>query len=42
MARIYRELKRRLGASNALVVLWGETRLLRHRGAAAAEQLLFA
>ncbi len=42
MARIYRELKRRLGASNALVVLWGEVRLLRHRGSTAAEQLLFA
>ena len=42
LERIYREVKRRAGAALALVILQGELRFLRHRGAAAVEELLFA
>ncbi len=42
LGRVYKAMKDRMGLSLALIILHGELRLLRHRGSAVGEQLLFA
>ncbi len=42
LGRVYKAMKERMGLSLALIILHGELRLLRHRGSAVGEQLLFA
>ncbi len=41
LGRVYKAMKDRMGLALALVILYGELRLLRHRGSAIVEQLLF-
>jgi hypothetical protein len=42
LGHVYKVMKDRMGLSLALIILHGELRLLRHRGSAVGEQLLFA
>jgi hypothetical protein len=41
LGRVYKAMKNPMGLSLALVILYGELRLLRHRGSAIVEQLIF-